>query len=102
MKVSLQQYKTLHVTLSLIICVMDHCFRARPERLWETLIGSNSPSSASLFPFAKDTPSGKADNMDNMSYRIRFFKLMIVCVCFCDCDIYFITTLMGPNKNKIV
>lgn len=32
-KVSLQQYKTLHVTLSLIICVMDHCSRAKTRAL---------------------------------------------------------------------
>lgn len=30
-KVSLEWYKTLHVRISLIICVMDHCFIARTE-----------------------------------------------------------------------
>lgn len=30
-KLSLEWYKTLHVRISLIICVMDHCFIARTE-----------------------------------------------------------------------
>lgn len=97
-KVSLQQYKTLHVTLSLIICVMDHCSRAKTRALsGGTLIGSNSPSSPSPFPFVTDTPSGK----DDVSTRIWRFEWMIMSFLhvLLMCNIYFTTKTSGPNES---
>lgn len=56
--------------LSLIICVMDHCFIARTGALWG--------ASLALYPFGLGAASGTADEVDSMSPRRWIFKLMII------------------------
>lgn len=66
-----------------------------------TLIESKSPSSArACFICDTHTPSGKADKMGNMSYRISVFKINGHDLLACSSVAMKSNNIKGPNENK--